>query len=193
MKNSRSGQAAILSDAEYSKLRRNIKTAKYKLLLDLAWYTGERWGALVQMQINDVYYPDGKPRTTITFRASTRKKRPDGSSDTRQVPTHPNLLEALRSYKFEKKSIWLFPNRDGDDHVGWRNVYEILMKAVDRAGLAAKGISTHSTRRSFITKLHNQGVATATIKKITGHRDYKALDRYIDINADEVKGAIFAL
>ncbi|TAF07767.1 MAG: site-specific integrase [Nostocales cyanobacterium] len=193
MKNSRNGQAAILTDAEYSKIRRNIKTAKYKLLLDLAWYTGERWGALVQMQVNDVYHPDGTPRTMITFRAAIRKKRPDGSSDTRQTPTHPNLLEALRSYKFDKNSVWLFPCRGGDDHICWRNAYEILMAAVDRAGLAAKGISTHSTRRSFITKLHNQGVATATIKKITGHRDYKALDRYIDINADEVKGAIFAL
>jgi integrase/recombinase XerD len=193
MKNCRSGQAATLTDAEYSKLRRNIKTAKYKLLLDLAWYTGERWGALVQLQVNDVYDSDGKALTTITFRSSTRKKRPDGSADTRQIPTHPILLEALRSYKFDKNSIWLFPNREGDDHIGWRNAYEILMAAVDKAGLGSKGISTHSTRRSFITKLHNQGVATATIKKITGHRDYKALDRYIDINADEVKGAIFAL
>lgn len=193
MKNSRSGQAATLTDTEYSRLRRNIRTAKYKILLDLAWYTGERWGALVQLQVNDVYNADGSPRTIITFRAGTRKKRPDGSADTRQIPTHPNLFEALQSYKFDKTSIWLFPNRDNSDHVGWRNCYEILMRAVDRSGLASKGISTHSTRRSFITKLHKQGTATATIKKITGHRDYKALDRYIDISADEVKGAIFAL
>ena len=193
MKNNRHGQAGIISDSDYSKLRKNIKTLKYRIFLDLAWYTGERWGALVQLQVNDVYCPDGTPRTVITFRAATRKKRPDGSADTRQVPVHPNLMESLRSYTPDLNWPWMFPGRDGEKPTCWRNVYEILEKAVERSGLAAKGISTHSTRRSFITKLHRNGVATATIKRITGHKDYKSLDRYIDIDTDEVKGAIFAL
>jgi integrase/recombinase XerD len=34
MKNDRCGKAATLTDNDYSKLRRNIKTPKYKLLLD---------------------------------------------------------------------------------------------------------------------------------------------------------------
>jgi integrase/recombinase XerD len=193
MKNNRCGKAAIISDSDYYKLRKNIKTTKYKILLDLAWYTGERWGALVQLQVNDVYYPDGTPRCIITFRAATRKKRPDGSSETRQIPVHPNLMDALRSYHPDPNSVWLFPSRDGEKPICWRNAYEILEKAVERSGLTTKGISTHSTRRSFITKLHTNGIATATIKRITGHRDYKSLDGYIDINADEIKGAIFTL
>lgn len=192
MKNCRNGQAAILTDSDFSRLRRNIKKLKYKILLDIAWYTGERWGAIVRLKIEDVYNQDGSPRELITFRAATRKKRPDGSAETRQVPTHPNLLESLRSYAPGPGSIWLFPSNE-DKPITWRNAYNILMAASDKAGLSTKGISTHSTRRSFITKLHNKGTATATIKKITGHKDFKSLERYIDINADEVKGAIFAL
>ncbi|MBK1990995.1 tyrosine-type recombinase/integrase [Sphaerospermopsis aphanizomenoides BCCUSP55] len=193
MKISGFGEAATLSDTEYLKIRRNIRTPKYRILLDLAWYTGERWGALVQLRVSDVYHADGTPRTTITFRAATRKKRPDGSAETRQIPTHPNLLEALRSYTPDTDSSWLFPSRDGETSITWRNAYDILKRSVEDAGLATKGISTHSTRRSFITNLHRKGVSTPTIKKITGHKDYKSLERYIDINADEVKGAIFAL
>ncbi len=193
MKIDRSGKAGIISDSDYSKLRKNIKALKYKILLDLAWYTGERWGALVQLRVNDIYHLDGSPRCIITFRASTRKKRPDGSAETRQVPVHPSLMDALRSYSPRPDSVWMFPSRDGEKSICWRNAYQILEKAVENSGLTAKGISTHSTRRSFITKLHRNGVATATIKKITGHRDYKSLDGYIDIDADEVKGAIFAL
>jgi integrase/recombinase XerD len=87
----------------------------------------------------------------------------------------------------------MFPNREGSKNVTWRNVYNILMKAVENAGLVAKGISTHSTRRSFITHLHNNGVATVTIKQITGHQDFKALAGYIDINFDEIRGAISTL
>ena len=193
MKNNRCGKAAIISDSDYSKLRKNIINIKYKILLDLGWYTGERWGALVQLRVNDVYHEDGTPRLIITFRSTTRKKRPDGSSETRQIPVHPNLMDALRSYHPDPNSVWMFPSRDGEKNICLRNAYAILEKSVDRSGLTAKGISTHSTRRSFITKLHRNGVATATIKKITGHRDYKSLDGYIDIDADEVKGAIFAL
>ncbi|WGV25933.1 tyrosine-type recombinase/integrase [Halotia branconii] len=193
MKNHRNGQAAILSDAEYSKIRKQIRSKKYKLLLDLAWYTGERWGALVKLQVADVYREDGTPHEYINFRACTRKATPDGKRQTRQVPVHPVLAEALATYQPEDNSLWLFPCRDGNGAITIRWADMILRAAVDRAGMSAKGISTHSTRRSFITKLHRNGTDLYTIKKITGHRDFKSLEKYVDIDSDRVKGAINAL
>ena len=59
-----------------------------------------------------------------------------------------------------------------------------------KAGLAAKGISTHSTRVTFITKLHEQGTDIYTIQQITGHKDLKALAGYINISPDRIKNAI---
>lgn len=193
MKNDRHGQAAILSDSDYSKIRKQIKSKKYKLLLDLAWFTGERWGALVQLQASDVYNPDGTVRTHITFKANTRKASPDGKRQTRQVIVHSTLAEALQVYEPDQKSQWLFPNREHSNHINIRWGDKILRSAVERAGLEAKGISTHSTRRSFITKLHRNGVDLYTIKKITGHKDLKSLERYVDLDSDRIKGAIEAL
>ncbi|WP_375480014.1 tyrosine-type recombinase/integrase [uncultured Nostoc sp.] len=54
----------------------------------------------------------------------------------------------------------------------------ILRIAVEKAGLSAKGISTHSTRRTFITNLANKGINLVTIKKITGDSDLKVLSAY---------------
>ena len=193
MKNNRNGQASVLNDSDYSKLRKQIKSRKYKLLLDLAWYTGERWGALVQLKFEDVYNPDGSPREYITFRASTRKASPDGKRQTRQIPVHEILAEALRGYLPESNSPWLFPNREGHTPITVRWADKILRAAVERSGLEALGISTHSTRRSFITKLHRAGVDVYTIQKITGHQDVKALGRYVEIDSDRVKGAIATL
>jgi integrase/recombinase XerD len=193
MKNNRNGQAAILTDAEYSKIRKQIKSRKYKLLLDLAWYTGERWGALVQLRVEDCYNADGTPATEITFRASTRKASPDGKRHTRQVPVHAVLAESLSGYKPESNCIWLFPNREGNEPITLRWADAILRAAISKAGLEAKGISTHSTRRTFITKLHRNGTDVYTIQKITGHRDLKALGGYVEIDADRVKGAIATL
>ncbi|MBD2344175.1 tyrosine-type recombinase/integrase [Anabaena subtropica] len=192
MKNNRNGQSSVITDSDYSKIRKQIKSRKYKLLLDLAWYTGERWGALVQLTIADCYNPDGTPRSEITFKATTRKAGPDGKRQTRQVPIHPVLAESLLNYTTED-SVWLFPSREGDKPISIRWADKILRAAVARAGMDAKGISTHSTRRSFITKLHGAGVDLYTIQRITGHRDLKCLGRYVEISADRIKGAIYSL
>jgi integrase/recombinase XerD len=190
LKIDRHGQACLLSNDDYSKIRKQIKSKKYRLLLDLAWYTGERWGALVQLQTDDCYNPDGVPRDCINFRASTRKASPDGKRATRQVPTHQVLLESLHGYQVDSTSPWMFADRTGDKPISLRWADKILRAAVEKAGLSAKGISTHSTRRSFITKLHRNGTDLYTIKKITGHQDFRALERYVEIDSDRVKGAI---
>jgi integrase/recombinase XerD len=163
------------------------------LLLDLAWYTGERWGALVQLRVEDCYNPDASPKDYINFRARTRKATPDGKRQTRQVFVHAVLRESLQNYKHESSSPWMFCDRTGEKPITLRWADMILRAAVDKAGLSAKGISTHSTRRSFITKLHRNGTDLYTIKKITGHKDFKALERYVEIDHDQVKGAIALL
>jgi integrase/recombinase XerD len=193
MKNNRNGQAAILSELDYSKIRKQIRSRKYKLLLDIAWHTGERWGAIVQLRIEDVYYSDGTPRKYITFRARTRKAGPNGQRKTRQVPVHPVLCESLKSYSPESDSDWLFPCREEDAPIGLRWADMILRAAVEKAGLDAKGISTHSTRRTFITSLSKKGIGLATIKKITGHTDLKVLAAYIEVSDEDVINAIATL
>ncbi len=44
MKNNRHGQAALITEFEYVKIRSKIDKPKYKLLFDIAKFTGERWG-----------------------------------------------------------------------------------------------------------------------------------------------------
>lgn len=193
MKNNKSGQAPILTETEFSKIRKQIRSKKYKLLFDLAWYSGERWGALCKLQITDCYEKDGSVRTHITFRSVTRKAAPDGKRKTRQVPIHPVLKENLENYKPATDAQYLFPNRKNNKPITLRWADEVLRAAVGRAGLTTRGISTHSTRRTFITKLHRNGCDIYTIQKITGHQDLKALGHYIDIDIDTIKGAIEAL
>ncbi|MEH2250076.1 tyrosine-type recombinase/integrase, partial [Nostoc sp.] len=155
MKNDREGQAAILTNADCSKIRTQIRSRKYKLLFDLGSYTGERWGAIVQLRIADIYNQDGSPREYINFRARTRKAKPNSKRraqppkrKNRQVPVHPILQEMLLAYKPESDSQWLFPGPVGDKHISFRRADAILRAAVEKAGLSSKGISTHSTRRT---------------------------------------------
>lgn len=190
MKNNRNGKAGIINEREYAKIRKEIRSAKYKLLFDLAWFTGERWGALLKLEASDVFDSDGTPRDCITFKARTRKASPDGKRQTRQIPTNETLKEILKAYKVPEGQKYLFPNQAGDAPLGLRFADKILRMAVDRAGLSAKGISTHSTRRSFITRLWKKGADMLTIKRITGHKSYQVLEGYIEEDPERISQTI---
>jgi integrase/recombinase XerD len=196
VKNNRFGQAAILSEQDAAKIRRALRNDTHKLFWDIARYTGERWGSIAQLKVGDVYANPvlSIPHPEITFRASTRKASPTGERYTRQVPVHPNLREALLNYNPAiQPSAWLFPSPDHDRPISFSACDKWLRAAVVRAGLSSKGISTHSTRRTLITRLANQGTAIRVIQAITGHADLKALQRYIEVTPDQVKAAIGVL
>lgn len=194
MKNSRSGQAAIISDADYVKIRSRVRDKKYRLLIDIARYTGERWGAIVQLKVSDVFNESGKPLETITFRATTRKASPTGERKTRQVPVHPQLEEILLAYQPDNTHQWMFESciRRGAP-ITLRMADLMFREAIATAGLDHKGYSTHSTRRTFITRLWEKGIDIHTIQLITGHTDLKSLIRYIQADPDRIKKALALL
>ena len=193
-KNNRHGQAAILTEVEIRKIRKALSLDKHKLMFDLAVFTGERWGAIAQLEITDVYAHPHKsiPHEQITFRAKTRKGSPDGTRSTRQVPVHPTLKERLRAYR-PPLGGYLFPNREGTNHTTRRTADAFFRRALERAGLENRGISTHSTRRTFITKLYSNGVDIYVLKKLTGHKSVSSLLKYIEIPENRVNQAISLL
>jgi integrase/recombinase XerD len=192
VKRNRHGKAAIISDGDYVKIRRQISDKKYRLLLDLARYTGERWGALIQLRVEDVF-DGGIPRSHITFRARTRKARPDGKRETRQVPTHPTLGEILEGYKAPAVGPLFAGRSNPDKPITLRTADLVFRAAIAAAGLEHKGYSTHSTRRTFVTRLYEKGVDLHTIQLTTGHQDLKSLIRYVEADPDRVKRAIAVL
>lgn len=196
MKNHGHGQAAWLSESDLIKIRKQLKNPKHRLLWDLARWTGERWGAITQLKIEDVYSDPAKsvPHEYINFRARTRKASPKGQHRTRQVPVHSTLHEILEAYKPILQTGYLFPSpRNPDKPLSLRSADWALRQAVLKAGLEAKGISSHSTRVTFITNLHNLGVSIQRIQQLTGHQDLKVLSRYVVTTPEQLKAAISVL
>ncbi len=194
MKNNRHGQAALITEFEYVKIRSKIENPKYKLLLDIARFTGERWGAIVQLRIEDIFDGAGNPLGEITFPAGIRKADTKGNRFTRQVPVHPVLREKLAAMRPMVKSGWMFESQIyPGTHITLRAADLMLRGAVELAGLTHKGFSTHSTRRTFITRLWEAGVDLHTIQLLTGHKDIKTLIRYIDAHPDRITKALALL
>jgi integrase/recombinase XerD len=184
------GQAAILSDFEIASLRRAFQNPTQRLLFDIGVYTGERWGAICQLRVMDVYTSEGKVREEVTFQACSRKHRPDGTSETRQVHCHPRLAESLGNF-IRPNSPWLFRReRDTFTPIPWDTADGWLRNAVARAGLCDRGISTHSTRRTFITSLYRKGVDLKVLQRLTGHRNLTTLLRYVEASEEQMEAAI---
>ena len=52
MKDNRFGQSTVLSKIDYQKIRKHQSNSKHRLILDVAWFTGERWGCIVQLKVD---------------------------------------------------------------------------------------------------------------------------------------------
>lgn len=196
-KNNRFGQAEILSDIELDRIFKNLKSREHKLFFAIARYSGERFGAIAQLRFSDVYDDRCNPLHEITFPAAIRKASPDGSRSTRQLLVFERLHNSLVAYRPNQcDRLWLFPSsiKDGRS-ITWSAADKWLRAAVERAGLSHRGISGHSLRRSFITKLYESGLDIHSIQQITGHKSISVLQKYIGKNPAKLRdtlGAIFA-
>ncbi|MFE4104794.1 tyrosine-type recombinase/integrase [Almyronema epifaneia] len=150
-KNNRHGQAAVLSDQQLDRVRKQLKSRHHRLIFDIARFTGERAGAIVQLQTRDCYHDNRQPRDTITFRAQTRKARPGGRRETREVPVSDRLHEKLSAYSPPAHSLYLFPGEVG--HISFSAFDKALRRAIAKAKMEHLGASTHSFRRSAATKI----------------------------------------
>lgn len=190
-KNNRSGQAKILTEWELSKIRKCFNRERDKLLFDVLRYTGERLGCVIQLRQSDCFNIKGQPLDVLTFRANTRKASPKGLRRTRQVPIHPALAEYMETYELPPINGWLFPSRnDPCKHVTFQAADQILRKAIDQAGLGGKGISSHSFRRTLITRLDEAGVSLRTIQGVTGHASIASVQRYVEVSEERLRKAI---
>ena len=195
MKNNRSGQAEILSDGEILRIYKALISPSHKLFFNIARYTGERFGAICQLQVCDVFVcleNSGlrEVKEEITFRAATRKKS-GGDRSTRQLPVADKLAEYLNSYRGEMGEVWLFESKIKPGQcITWSSADKWFRAAVDRAGLSHRGISGHSLRRTFITGLYRSGVDLKLLQQITGHKDIKSLMLYIGVDKADVRKAL---
>jgi len=168
------GQAKILTDAELSELFEvGFQTFRDRALFAICMFTGCRISEALQLTAEMV------KGQFITFTRDTRK----GKTGTQQV----EILPALRSFLDDwqqsgemPESGYLFKARRGgkSPYMSRANADLILDKACERIGV--EGVSTHSFRRTYITKLREKGYSPAQIQKRTGHKRRENLMHYFD-------------
>ncbi len=115
---------------------------------------------------------------------------------------HPEIRKAIarlgvyssRTFGFlglNPANLYLFPGIQGNGHIGSMPMQIVLKKACKKLGIV--GVSSHIWRRTGLTEMYRGGVPLKTIQKISGHKSLAALQRYLEVDREQVEAAVICL
>ncbi|NET31349.1 MAG: site-specific integrase [Cyanothece sp. SIO1E1] len=175
-KNNRHDQAAIWDEEQFDAVMVEL-SPKMRALFSICYYTGCRISEARQLKAEDLV--SGQ----IVFRKSTTK-----TNQTRSVHIHPTLKQMLKEADLPR-SGYLFPGRRGP--ITRQACDKALRQVCDLLGF--EGFSTHSFRRTALTRLSNAGVPLRVVQEISGHESLEALRKYLEVKPEQVEQAVSML
>lgn len=100
----------------------------------------------------------------------------------RIVPINEPILNLLReTWKIHRNANWLFPRKNGSDHVPHNTVSKAFNQA-RAACLFGSEFTTQVLRHSFATRLLENGVPIATIQILLGHASIRSTQIYLHLS-----------
>lgn len=189
MKIDRHGKAKVLTQEEIQRLfTAGLTTARDRTLCAVMLYTGCRVNEAVTLKITDVYDKKGRIRPELILRKGNTK----GQLATRTIPVLEDLKHFLEQYQPPiTNDGFLFPGRWGRGHLHSDSASIIFREGCQQVDI--EGASTHSFRRTALTLMSNAGIPLRVIQEISGHRNLEQLQRYMEVESSQVRGAIASL
>ena len=110
---------------------------------------------------------------------------------TRTVYLNQRLRRALAEYaagfNLCDPNQALFESQKGG-HFSANTMCQLFLDIYKAVGL--KDASSHSGRRTYITRLANKGVGVRLLAALAGHSHISTTQRYIDVNAEQLSAAV---
>lgn len=190
MKIDRCGRAKILTQAEIQLLFSRGFTRnppRDRALFGICLYTACRINEAVTLRVIDVFSRQGEVRTHLNL----RKENTKGKLGTRTIPILQDLRLLLEKYPHNPEEEYLFPGVGKSHHLHVDTAGIILRQACQLVGI--EGVSTHSFRRTALTRMSNAGIPLRIIQEISGHRKLDELYKYLEVEPSQLLGAIATL
>ena len=143
------------------------------------YFSAGRVQEITTIKVRNINNNDG----LLTLEKSSTKTK-----ETRQVPIPNSVMESLvgwiRSHELNDDDFIFFTDskntkyKKGEKSISTQSVDKFFRKQFDWDGI--DGASTHSFRRSRLTHLLEKGWNLKEIMDISGHKDLKSLQQYLD-------------
>ncbi|MGW8185363.1 MAG: tyrosine-type recombinase/integrase [Candidatus Moraniibacteriota bacterium] len=157
------------------KLAKKDKNKRAEIAIRIFSETGIRLSELVNISVGDI---DTKSKTI-------RIKRKGDTEQT--IPLNNNLIKLLKCFIKNKNSLMpLIVNKRGGRMTARR--VAIMVKGYFKiAKVDRVGISVHSIRHSFCSRLLEKGVNLKTIQILAGHKNISTTERYLHISDIKIR------
>lgn len=183
-------QAATLTDTQLRRVLQYVSTRRHALrdrtILQVSFNAGLRAKEIAALLVGDVYGADGAVREHFNLRRAQTK-----GGHERTVYLNKTLRRALVEYRTQvehsKPSDALFPTQK-QAAFSANTMCQLFLEIYTATGII--GASSHSGRRTFITKLANKGVSVRQLAALAGHANISTTQIYIDVNAEQLANAV---
>ena len=172
--------ASITIDERTRLLIKEKVPYKFGVLFDIMFYTGCRISEATQIRWIDIV------EDTIVFRKGNTK----GKSATREILCPNVLIKNINN--IPNLGSYVFCGRGGNGYIHRTTATYHLDSACRELGIKNQ-FSSHGFRRTAITRMSRNNVPLKVIMKISGHTSLSALQRYIDVDDEEIANAVKTL
>jgi integrase/recombinase XerD len=194
-------QARVLTERELRKVLNYCNTqphaSRNRAMVLCTHMAGMRVGEVAALRICDVLATDGKVKEEIALSASQTK-----GNKARAVLVPKKLRDEIQSYLQERFGLSnliaitytdtqraLFPTQKNPKRGFTANTLcQLFHKLYKDAQM--DGATSHSGRRTFITKLADKGVGVRVLMALAGHKSIATTQRYIELNPTVMKAAV---
>src|SRR5262249_36073179 len=154
-----------LSDPQVRELLPRLKNPIYRACLTVIYACGLRAGEGTGLEIAAI---DGVNRLLRIIGKGNKE---------RIVPLPQPVLDDLRKFwTTHRNPRWLFPNQAGDGPIGREALGRGVAMAAREVGIA--GVTLHSLRHSYATRLIERGVNLGVVRILLGHASIKTTTIY---------------
>ena len=182
--------AQTLNEAQFRKVLHYCRTRRHVLrdttIFMVSFFAGLRAKEIAALTLGDVFDADGRVRAEFILEPEQTK-----GGQRRTVFINKRLAKALEEYLSSKHlydlSRPLFESQKGG-HFSPNTMCQLFLDIYKNCGF--KDASSHSGRRTYITRLANKGVGARLLAALAGHSHISTTQRYIDVNADQMKEAV---
>lgn len=158
-----------------------------RMMILMSHLGGMRVGEIAAVKIGDVLTSNGIVRNEIHLEAEqTKGKKGRIVTISNRLRTEiATYIQSLKHPSPDKPLIYSQKSRHGFSANSLAQEFKTIYA---RAGI--DGASSHSGRRTFITRLANKGVGVRVLMALAGHSNIATTQHYIDINDDMKVAAV---
>lgn len=183
-------QAQTLNEAQLRRVLQYCQTRRHPLrdrtIVLVSFNAGLRAKEIAALTVGDVYDDAGAVREQFILHSSQTK-----GGRSRTVYLNQRLQRALAEYgasiRLNDPKQPLFASQKGGAFSA-NTICQLFIEIYRAVGL--KDASSHSGRRTFITRMAAQGVGVRVLAALAGHSSIQVTQRYIDVNAEQMAAAV---